>query len=51
MTDASNPKPHVNGEQPPAVGKQETVPVKTGQRTRGTAMPEPGQTLPKSIVK
>lgn len=49
-TEASNPKPHVNGAEKPAVCKQEQVPVKMGQRTRGTAMPEPGATLPKSIL-
>lgn len=50
MSNASNPKPHVNGRQAPAIGKQERVPAKPGQTAKGNEMPT-SQRLPASIRK
>lgn len=47
----SNPSPHINGVQPPAVGKQEQVPFKPYMADRCSGMPSKEAALPKSIVK
>lgn len=48
---SDQPKPHINGVQPPAVGRQEQVPAHSGAKHVPAQLPEKGTTLPKTIVK